>query len=364
MKDDMGTLLLTEASRACARMWRSLHGRRFAAYKSRKDEGKKRKRRAGTLASVRVGQQKAMQRLLDRAKRAGPGGEADNPMTLLGVRRRELKRTADSMEAEAPSKATLDFRKTTADRMQEKRERAPRMMRVWPGYGRTKVERRRRTGPVTDDGMVAKPTAHGLAPPAGRWIQRPAASQGAAAGSRDTQGSAADQTGATCEPSCLPQSAMTVTVDSLRDLDAAAPKISTEKVKMWIEAIAYGQRVKETSATGRSLQLAPAIASPAAVFMSDKFKRIHTAAYVAFLKATKAKDSKWKLVTKADKSARRVYKLQDLWAVARSARELPHIAGVLPSYQKPPRNVKLPQEGYVGRWRLRPGTSPIVTSCR
>ena len=89
--------------------------------------------------------------------------------------------------------------------------------------------------------------------------------------------------------------------------------------------------------------MAPAIASPAAVFMTEKFKKIHSAAYVAFLKATKAKDSKWKLVTAADKSACRVHKLQDMWAFARSARELPHIAGVLPSYQKPPRNVKLPQ---------------------
>ena len=129
-------------------------------------------------------------------------------------------------------------------------------------------------------------------------------------------------------------------------------------MKMWIEAVAYGQRVKETSATGRSLQLAPAIESPAAVFMSDKFKRTHTAAYVAFLRATKAKDSKWKLVTAADKSAWGVHKLQDMWAFARSARELPHIAGVMPSYQSA---VKPPQKAAVGRWRLRPGTTAIVT---
>ena len=157
-----------------------MHGRRFAAYKKRKDAGKKHKPKVGTMKSVVVGQRAAVDNILRRAKQATPGSEAADPMTLVGVRRRALKRAAKRMESGAPSKATLDFRKTTVDRRKYKKKGSDSIRRHWPGYGRDRVVRERRTGPV-DDRMVAKPTAHNLVVDSvtGRWKRRPAASHGA-----------------------------------------------------------------------------------------------------------------------------------------------------------------------------------------
>ena len=135
--------------------------------------------------------------------------------------------------------------------------------RLWPGYGVHKVKRERRTGAVSAD-MVAKPTTRPLTPSAGQWIQRPAASQAASAESGRTEGPVAAQTDAKRTALSVQRSTKIARVDSLRDLDAAKINLSTEKLKTWIEAIAYGQRVQEVSAAGvaRSLQLAPAIETP------------------------------------------------------------------------------------------------------
>ena len=145
----------------------------------------------------------------------------------------------------------------------------------------------------------------------------------------------------------------------MRDLDGVKIDLSTEKVKTWLEAIVYGHRVEEATAAGpvRGLQLAPAIASPTAVVMSDEFKRKHTAVYVAFLRATKWKDSKWVLATTADKKTHRVHRLEDMMTFVRGARELPHIAGVLPTYRKKVPPAATPKQTVVvGKWRLRLGT--------
>ena len=86
---------------------------------------------------------------------------------------------------------------------------------------------------------------------------------------------------------------------------------------------------------------------------------------MAILEATQSKGSKWEITTQANKIAHPVHRLPDMVAFASEAREAPHIAGVLPKYQKVVAHAAMPQRRNArGLWRLRPAATMNVTRVR
>ena len=132
-----GVLLFTDWSRRCAQLWRGLHGRRFACYKERVDKGKRHTglRWHGSMKAVARMQESATKALVKMAReddvaRAAEEGERPRP-TVVGIERGKLMRRAQMREVAAPTKALLNFRKTTATRKDMKSKAS-----TWAGFGK------------------------------------------------------------------------------------------------------------------------------------------------------------------------------------------------------------------------------------
>jgi hypothetical protein len=153
-----GVLLFTDWSRRCAQLWRGLHGRRFACYKERVDKGKRHTglRWHGSMKAVARMQESATKALVKMAReddvaRAAEEGERPRP-TVVGIERGKLMRRAQMREVAAPTKALLNFRKTTATRKDMKSKAS-----TWAGFGKRPPHLRRKQGKCRGGNMVAIP---------------------------------------------------------------------------------------------------------------------------------------------------------------------------------------------------------------
>ena len=121
-----GVLLFTEFSRACAQEWIRTHGRRFACYRKRKDEGSKapRHKYMHTDRAVQLRARAAHTNLRKQAEedtRASTAGwEAPERPTVLGVDRRRLMASVARLPAPDAGKKTKRFRAATARELAEK----------------------------------------------------------------------------------------------------------------------------------------------------------------------------------------------------------------------------------------------------
>ncbi len=98
-------LLVKDWSRRCAQLWRSLHGRRFACYKERKDKGKRHTgwRLQGSMKAVSIMQDKATIALVRMAAADQEAGQVAAPrQTLVGVDRDKMMRRVSKRVVAAP----------------------------------------------------------------------------------------------------------------------------------------------------------------------------------------------------------------------------------------------------------------------
>ena len=280
-----GILRFTEFSRSCARLWRTLHGRRFACYKERKDKGAVLTwRMKGSLKSVGVGQARAVKALVALAEKHEPGRiagqNADDVDTLIGVGRRSLMRTVAKTSRSAPSKLLRRFRATTAGRVKTKAKAG-----VWQGFDKTPMNLCPKPGEGGLSGMVALPHD----PPAfshksnadprsqlravgSKWLRRvitPAVAQGG-------------------------QGKDPVLVSSLYELHTKFD--SRTKLLPWLNVVALGQSVQATDAGGDIECYLPAIETPTKIFLHAEFRRIFgslTNAFRLLVKKKEANGSCW-----------------------------------------------------------------------
>ncbi len=122
-----GVLLFTDFSRACAHEWIRTHGRRFACYKKRNDEGNKvprHKRAMHTDRAVQLRARVAHRNLREQAEedtRASTAGwETSERPTVLGVDHSRLMASVARMDAPDVGKKTTRFRAATARKRSEK----------------------------------------------------------------------------------------------------------------------------------------------------------------------------------------------------------------------------------------------------
>ena len=138
-----GQLLLTDWSRSCASLWRSVFGARFACRAPRKDVGRRfPSKLVGTSEAVRVQHGHALKRLCSAAK----ADETDAPaksrrLTIFGFRRRGIEES--TKEPLPPGKSLLDFRKRTAELTKTKQAHA-----IWNGCTDA-ITLRRKAKPAT-----------------------------------------------------------------------------------------------------------------------------------------------------------------------------------------------------------------------
>jgi hypothetical protein len=174
-----GELLLTAFSRACCRLWRALHGRRFACYRSRANAGAKKTgwRLRGSAKAVKLLQHDAFDALEEEAikdeaqpQRGPPNARA----TFAGLSRHLLLKRAVRIALPLASKKLTRFRQDTKKLIGEKTARGR-----WTGFGKTLPPLRRRPGNsqtslIVGEGLPApQPTrqvlVHQLRERASRW---------------------------------------------------------------------------------------------------------------------------------------------------------------------------------------------------
>ena len=174
-------MFFTDWSRKCARLWRSLHGRRFACYKERSDKGTTGTglRLKGSMKAVMLQHRAATGALMRTAAAADSTPVGRDQPTVLGVGRAELARGARCAAAspDPAGKKLLTFRETTARRRREKNQGPS----VWRGFGEGMPKLRPKPGKKTCDAMIAGPRGVEHARPRmealrrGKWLCRAAA---------------------------------------------------------------------------------------------------------------------------------------------------------------------------------------------
>ena len=321
-----GVLRFTEFSRSCARLWRTLHGRRFACYKERKDKGAVLKwRMKGSLKSVGVGQARAVKALVALAEKHEPGRiankKADDVDTFIGVGRKSLMRTVAKTSRSAPSKLLRRFRATTGKRVKTKAKAG-----VWQGFDQTPINLLPKPGEGGLSGMVALPHD----PPAfshknnvdprsqlravgSKWLRRvttPAVAQGG-------------------------QGKDPVLVSSLYELHTS--KLDRTKLLPWLNVVALGQSVQATDAGADRECYLPAIETPAKIFLHVDFRRKYGSLTTGLRLLARSTNSKWQLAElEGETGATTFQDAEDCRRFLLRIRRLPTKAGVHASFLKRP----------------------------
>ena len=254
------TLLLTDTSRRYAQLWLSKHGRRFCAYKPRRDKGKRntKLRFVGSMAAVKAGQRKAYERLLllrgeDVARESAP-----TRMTLWGEKRQVLvDKAVAKASALEPSKSLQNFQTQTAQILNKKRRERP-----YSGVHGALPPKRKRTG--TTEGCTSS-------------VPRPRPGETPAASSSLPHREAVlvqDGTSQYKKVRLREVSAASVLrVHALDDLDNAnGHALTTEWAVAWSFIIGSGASVREAG-SDNVVQYKPA--TGAKLFFTSRFDRKH-----------------------------------------------------------------------------------------
>ena len=325
-KQHPGVLLLTDFSRRCAVLWRSLHGRRFACYKQRKDTGTK---LAGTKLAERLkGSHKAVGMMQKRATRRlmGMAQEDDRALaasrepltrrTLWGSDRRRFMQRVQTANPSTTSKALRDFRKTTEATKKKKSQGN------WQGFSAKPPPLRPKLGDRSSVPMVGVPTTLSLSS---------AASQKAL---RSRLASIAVRRHA-AEP---PQKQARVSIDS--QVELYTQKLNGDSLLMWLDVIALGLATKSrsaassTSGMGRSFHV-PAMQNAAKLHFSAEFARKHPRIVRQCRAITKRSKSKWTVVESAGAGVHAISNLHSFQEFLKQMRRLRTVAGVAASYFEP-----------------------------
>ena len=323
-------LLLTEWSRRCCQLWASLHGRRFACYKQRKDKGrtKTRWRFAGSMKAVGVMQAEATKALLGMADAdalAASRGEPPERMTLVGVERSKVMRHARKRDIAPPTKQLLRFRQTTAQRADAKRQ-----VECWPGFGPKAPQMRRKSGAVTAN-MVGAPRNQNV-PSKRRWGHKVRLGFAmAATGKRKAKDTPAPPAK---RPSVAPQrkeSKKLVPVSSATEL-YTNNNMESKSLMLWATAIALGKETYVLDDSSSHTKHLPAIENGAKLHFTQEFCRKHREMIKLFRRFIAHPGSKWAEVPITAPNCTVISGFQECQAFLRRARTLEPKAGVQASF--------------------------------
>ena len=311
-----GVLLLTPWSRKCCQLWRSLHGRRFACYKERKDKGRHHTgwRLKGSVKAVGIMHEKATNTLVNMAQTdAELGGRATPRTTLLGIEHAKLTRHLGQREIAAPTQGLLNFRKTTNDRRKKKATR-----NCWPGFDTKPPDMRRKPG-MTTPTMVGAPKAAPVAP------QGPKIGQFAMTIARRKRN---------LEKELMPPCKRSrVTVKSYDELYSS--KMDSTALLAWLPAVGLGlpMTTGEDGAAGESQvqQHAPAIHNDEKLHFTAHFCRKHPQVLKVFRGLIAKQSSKWVECT-AESKCTVISCLQECQAFLQKVRNFQRAAGVHASF--------------------------------
>ena len=330
-----GVLRLTDFSRTCARLWRSLHGRRFACYKERVNKGVRKTgwRMSGSMKAAALGQARAMKALVslanEHARRALHGGMPDDVDTLIGVGRRKLLRSVAKVGPSEPTKSLLQFRKTTAARAAMKDGE-----RVWQGWKKGPIKMNPKPGGALPN-MIALPRGRDRAP---ATAPRSAVRAGVAKWTPNT--------GANCSAASQrkrkssiylaerwpsrnkkPDKVHVATITDLETKD-----IDSKELQKWIEIVAHGLCAQEVGASKAELQHSPAIQKAMKLGFGSEFMKKHASTYAVFKRLFRSDDSAWQQVESSATAAVQIHSLDDCRKFLLRVRQLPLVAGVSASF--------------------------------
>ena len=324
-----GVLRFTESSRSCARIWRTLHGRRFGCYKERKNIGiqQTKWRMKGSIKAVGLGQARAVKTLVRLAEEhddsrciAGKKKLADVD-TLIGVGRRSLMRTVESTDRSAPGKILRVFRKTTLERTQKKAKAG-----VWRGFDKN-ITLKPKPGGAGLKGMFALPH------------EPPAFSQGSDDDppSKKLRARAAKWLRRVPPPAAAPvaEEQDQVLVPSLYELHT--PNLDRTRLNPWLKAVALGQSVTTDAAGGDTECYLPAMETPATIFLHRDFSLKYGTLTKSFRLLVRLSKCKWKLTaSEGESGATTFHTAEDCRRFLLRIRRLPLKAGVQASFVKQP----------------------------
>ena len=344
-RTDEGVLLFTEFSRSCAQEWLSQRGRRFACYKTRKDQGTKRPERLkGTDRAVQLLARSAYQQQRELAKadlvRAStPGAQpAVKRQTVLGVDRLKLIATVSRLPASQIQKQPGRFRLATARKLAEKKasgtwcgwsQEVPRprlggaaqvvaathsaavqatRARMWLG-GQARRQARASSIPIGSGSCHKRKAAVSMNEPVpssgGHWKRRrvaakpqPSATAVASSSSRvstnDGQklASSASTPGATRLSSSKPAKGKEYTIDKSLEtmVKQRAKDPDTKTLLSWLQAITTGGIV---SCEQRCMAVQSSLGSSCAIRLEGDFAKKHPCLAGALRTAAQASKGKW-----------------------------------------------------------------------
>ena len=328
---DNGVLRLTDWSRACARLWRSLYGRRFAAYKQRSNKGLRGTgwRMRGSSRATALGQAQATKALMARAsehsRQALDGGTPSDVDTLVGVGRRKLLRSANKLGPSVPTKSLVSFRKTTADRSAMKSTE-----RVWRGFQKAPVKLNPKAGCAMPN-MIALPLGRNHQAPAiaaanatrtgaARWLPRNRNDA-----SVTSQRKRKIPSGAQARPA--PSKKLEKErVASIVELEKEG--IDGTALRKWMNIIAYGLCAHEVGGGKAESQHLPAVQKPTKFLFGDGFARKHASTHALFQRLFRADGSAWKQAEASASAPVVINTLEDCRRFLLRVRRLPLVAGV------------------------------------
>ena len=363
-----GVLLLTDFSRELATLWLERHGRRFACAKPRCDRGK-RNTGWGSLKAVAQLQKSATTTLVAQAARDGGPEAASRRRTIVGTRLAELMRKVAQTDAPKASKKILNFRKTTAQRIEQKTKVAS-----WPGFAPTLPVLRRKPG-QTKGQLLGTPASASSAPAtdaramarrAVLWSvsRRASAKARAATPSTTARAPTAYPMLVVCdrpssgEPApkyrkvsasaaARAKSIMVPSHDDLQKADANSDLLMT-----WMNIVAYGKSVHARDSSEKIVEYKAAVQTvPAVIALSNRFSTKHGHFAKALKSICQSKGSLWRLGRADEKNATSIDDTEALRKKLLSLQRFPHIAGIDCKYASGP-TTKLTRFGNVAPARV------------